>query len=48
MIPPELLNNLAVLMLQEQRSEEALSILSEALQNADRLLDEGDKADLRL
>ena len=48
MVPPELLNNLAVLMLREQRAEEALKILGEALQNADRLLDEGDKTDLRL
>ena len=41
MIPPELLNNLGVLMLQESRDEDALKNFEEGLGNCDKLLELG-------
>ena len=38
MIPPELLNNLGVLMLQEQRDTDACKHFEEALENCNKLL----------
>ena len=48
MLPPELLNNYAVLMQREKRSDEAVKILSEALSNIEKLLEEGNKGDNRV
>lgn len=48
MIPPELLNNLGVLMLQEKRYEDAFKHFEEALANCDRLLAEGSPTDKRI
>jgi len=38
MIPPELLNNLGVLMMQESRDVEALKNFEEALANCEKIL----------
>ena len=48
MIPPELLNNLGVLMMQESRDVEALKNFEEALSNCEKLLSEGNAEDKRL
>jgi len=48
MIPPELLNNLGVLMLQESRDEDALKNFEEGLSNCDKLLELGNSEDKRL
>jgi hypothetical protein len=40
MIPPELLNNMAVLMLEQNRTSEAENILAEAIKNCEILLRE--------
>ena len=48
MIPPELLNNLGVLMLEDDREEEALNHLQEALTNCENLLSKGQSDDKRL
>lgn len=48
MIPPELLNNLGVLMLQEQRHDDAFKHFEEALANCDKLLAEGNPTDKRV
>ena len=48
MLPPELLNNYAVLMQREKRSDEAVKILSEALSNIEKLLEESNKGDNRV
>ena len=49
MVPPELLNNTAVIMMQEDgRNEEAFKLLNEALKNCDQLLSEGNPDDKKL
>ena len=48
MIPPELLNNYAVLMQRDKRSDEAVQVLNEAFTNVDKLLEEGNKSDNRV
>ena len=49
MVPPELLNNMAVLMMQEEsKNEEAYKLFKEALVNCERLLSEGNKDDKKL
>ena len=49
MIPPELLNNLGVLMMQENRDAEAMKNFDEALTNCEKLLSESqDTEDRRL
>jgi tetratricopeptide (TPR) repeat protein len=48
MIPPELLNNLAVLLMQANKNGEAKATLEEALKNCDTLLEKGDKNDTRV
>ena len=48
MIPPELLNNLGVLMLEDDREADALNHLQEALTNCEDLLSKGNSEDKRL
>jgi len=48
MIPPEVLNNLAVLLTQEDRDAEALQLYEEARANCERLSAEGCSEDRRL
>ena len=48
MIPPELLNNLGVLKLQENRDEDAMAHFEEGLKNCNTLLEKGNAEDKRL
>jgi tetratricopeptide (TPR) repeat protein len=48
MIPPELLNNLAVLLMEINKNSEAKKLLEEALQNCETLQLKGDPDDKRL
>lgn len=51
MIPAELLNNVAVLMLESKRNDEAAVVLEEALANCDKMLNAeagGDSEDSRV
>lgn len=48
MIPPELLNNLAVLLMEINKNSEAKKLLEEALQNCETLQFKGDSEDKRL
>ena len=47
-IPPELLNNLGVLLQKDNRNAEALKLYEEAIENCDQLLKEGNADDKRL
>jgi len=40
MVPAELLNNMAVLMMESERHSEAQAVINEAIENTDRLLKE--------
>ena len=48
MLPPEVLNNYAVLMLRDKRLDEAVSSFNEALVNVEKLLAQGNKSDNRV
>lgn len=48
MVPPELLNNLAVLLIESNRSDEAKAFYDEALTNCENLLAKGENTDGRL